>query len=314
MPSSRPSRVRCWSSQSQHGGRRCAPCTTRSRRKLTSSARITRQQLQPGTLTRSCRCSRTERRWSDPARPSGKRWLQPRRGCHFHGASIHIRPIEVVRLTEEWGYEFGAATTTYTPWSSEEVTRLHDTYLLLLRNTGDGWKAYREVASSSPPPGGCWPGWVLVDRERATPSTAVSWTSPRRLLTEHLRPRRACRPPGLSSVVYMPHPCGVATPQSCGLIQVSIRDVPAVGDTGRYRCHASTASFGAGEHARRSPTRGSWHYVPMLEKQGRGWVYELEGRSSVSLWRITAVGTSGRYSSTLPSKATVSAGHCTMRW
>lgn len=72
------------------------------------------------------------------------------------GARIHIRPIEVVALSAEWGYEFGTATTTYTPPGSEEVTHLHDTYLLLLRNTGDGWKAYREVASSSPPPGG-WP-------------------------------------------------------------------------------------------------------------------------------------------------------------
>ncbi len=35
-------------------------------------------------------------------------------------------------------------------------SQLRDTYLILFRNTGDGWKAFREVASSSPPPGG-WP-------------------------------------------------------------------------------------------------------------------------------------------------------------
>ena len=72
------------------------------------------------------------------------------------GAVIDIRPIEVVGLNDEWGYEFGTATTTYTPPGSAETTHLHDTYLLLLRNSGDGWKAYREVASSGPPPGG-WP-------------------------------------------------------------------------------------------------------------------------------------------------------------
>jgi ketosteroid isomerase-like protein len=72
------------------------------------------------------------------------------------GAKIAINPIEVVALSEEWAYEFGTATTTYTPQGSTEAIRLRDTYLLLLRNTGDGWKAYREVASSSPPPGG-WP-------------------------------------------------------------------------------------------------------------------------------------------------------------
>jgi ketosteroid isomerase-like protein len=78
------------------------------------------------------------------------------------GASIDIRPIEVVALSEEWGYEFGTAITTYTPPGSDAATHLRDTYLLLFRNTGDGWKAYREVASASPPPGG-WPNGGLSD-------------------------------------------------------------------------------------------------------------------------------------------------------
>jgi ketosteroid isomerase-like protein len=73
------------------------------------------------------------------------------------GAKIAIRPIEVVTLSEEWAYEFGTSTTTYTPPGSKEIARLRDTYLVLFRKTVDGWKAYREVASSSPPPGG-WPG------------------------------------------------------------------------------------------------------------------------------------------------------------
>lgn len=72
------------------------------------------------------------------------------------GARITIKPMEIVALSDEWAYEFGTSVTTYTPQGSKEVIQLRDTYLLLLRNTGDGWKAYREVASSSPPPGG-WP-------------------------------------------------------------------------------------------------------------------------------------------------------------
>jgi ketosteroid isomerase-like protein len=72
------------------------------------------------------------------------------------GARITITPIEVVALSKEWAYEFGTAVTTYTPAGADQAQQLRDTYLILLRNTGDGWKAYREVASSAPPPGG-WP-------------------------------------------------------------------------------------------------------------------------------------------------------------
>jgi ketosteroid isomerase-like protein len=73
------------------------------------------------------------------------------------GAKIAISPIEVVELSKEWAYEFGTATTTYTPQGSQAAIQLHDTYLVLFRNTGKGWKAYREVASSGPPPGaGRW--------------------------------------------------------------------------------------------------------------------------------------------------------------
>jgi hypothetical protein len=72
------------------------------------------------------------------------------------GAKIDIKPIEVVVLNKEWAYEFGTSITTYTPEGADGVQQLRDTYLILLRNSGDGWKAYREVASSSPPPNG-WP-------------------------------------------------------------------------------------------------------------------------------------------------------------
>jgi ketosteroid isomerase-like protein len=73
------------------------------------------------------------------------------------GSRIVINPIEVVALNKQWAYEFGTSTTTYTPPGANEAVELHDTYLVLFRNTGHGWQAYREVASSAPPPGG-WPG------------------------------------------------------------------------------------------------------------------------------------------------------------
>jgi ketosteroid isomerase-like protein len=93
-------------------------------------------------------------------RPGGPDWdamAASAAGAPFPlGARIAITPIEVVAMSEEWAYEFGTAITTYTPEGAAEERQLRDTYLLLFRNTGNGWKAFREVASSSPPPGG-WP-------------------------------------------------------------------------------------------------------------------------------------------------------------
>lgn len=90
-----------------------------------------------------------------PGAPDWKAMAVEASGAPFPpGARIAISPIEVVALNDEWAYEFGTSITTYTPRGSSEAVQLRDTYLLLLRNTGDGWKAYREVASSSPPPGG----------------------------------------------------------------------------------------------------------------------------------------------------------------
>ena len=93
-------------------------------------------------------------------RPGGPDWdalAAAAAGAPFpSGAKIAIKPIEVVALSKEWAYEFGSATTTYIPEGSDKQLELHDTYLILFRNTGKGWQAYREVASSAPPPSG-WP-------------------------------------------------------------------------------------------------------------------------------------------------------------
>jgi ketosteroid isomerase-like protein len=93
-------------------------------------------------------------------RPGGPDWdamAAAASGAPFPpGAKIAITPIEVVALSSEWAYEFGTATTNYTPEGSDSAVALRDTYLILFRNTGKGWQAYREVASSVPPPSG-WP-------------------------------------------------------------------------------------------------------------------------------------------------------------
>lgn len=89
-------------------------------------------------------------------RPGGADWdamAEAAAGAPFpRGARIDIEPIEVVALSHEWAYEFGTSTVTYTPAGATDSRQLHDTYLILFRNTGDGWKAYREVASSVAPP------------------------------------------------------------------------------------------------------------------------------------------------------------------
>jgi ketosteroid isomerase-like protein len=93
-------------------------------------------------------------------RPGGPDWdamAAAAAGAPFPpGAKIAISPIEVVALSKEWAYEFGTSITTYTPEGSDQELRLRDTYLILFRRTDKGWQAYREVASSTPPPGG-WP-------------------------------------------------------------------------------------------------------------------------------------------------------------
>jgi ketosteroid isomerase-like protein len=93
-------------------------------------------------------------------RPGGPDWdamaAAAREAPFPPGARITIRPIEVVALSHEWAYEFGTATTTYPAPGTGQAQQLRDTYLILFRNTGSGWKAYREVASAAPPPSG-WP-------------------------------------------------------------------------------------------------------------------------------------------------------------
>jgi ketosteroid isomerase-like protein len=90
-------------------------------------------------------------------RPGGPQWdsLFGASALPFPpGSTIDIEPIEVQIASNEWAYEFGNSTVTYTPEGSSDVRSLKDTYIVIFRNTGNGWKVYREVASSNLPPAG----------------------------------------------------------------------------------------------------------------------------------------------------------------
>lgn len=78
------------------------------------------------------------------------------------GARIDITPLETKAFNEEWAYGFGASVITYPDAATGEDVELRDTYLIVLRNDGTGWKPFREVASASPPPDG-WPQDIEIE-------------------------------------------------------------------------------------------------------------------------------------------------------
>lgn len=63
-----------------------------------------------------------------------------------------VTPVDVRVLNEEWAYEMVTATVRFTPEGAEEPTNASFTWLLVVRNGPEGWKAYREVVSSDGPP------------------------------------------------------------------------------------------------------------------------------------------------------------------
>lgn len=68
------------------------------------------------------------------------------------GATLEITPHETRLLAEDWAYEMGTGTVTWTPEGADEPRTVSDTYLVILHRTADGWKVHREVASSTPLP------------------------------------------------------------------------------------------------------------------------------------------------------------------
>lgn len=70
------------------------------------------------------------------------------------GASFELEPVDTRVMNDEWAFELGTSTVTFTPQGADEETSMQSSYLVVLRNTGDGWRLYREVGGSNQPPGG----------------------------------------------------------------------------------------------------------------------------------------------------------------
>jgi uncharacterized protein (TIGR02246 family) len=65
------------------------------------------------------------------------------------GADFKINPLEIKVINEDWAYVFGVDSLTMTPLGYTVPQKQTFTFLVLLRNSPDGWKNYREVLSAN---------------------------------------------------------------------------------------------------------------------------------------------------------------------
>lgn len=70
------------------------------------------------------------------------------------GATIDIEPMDTRIVGDDWVYEYGVSTVTFTPEGADQEQSVESTYLVIIRHTDDGWKVYRESLSSHGPMGG----------------------------------------------------------------------------------------------------------------------------------------------------------------
>lgn len=66
------------------------------------------------------------------------------------GTKLEIQPKETVVMSPEWAFETGNTSMRYEP-EPGVILEGGDTYMMLFRNDGSGWKLYREVASARRP-------------------------------------------------------------------------------------------------------------------------------------------------------------------
>ncbi|WP_421873364.1 hypothetical protein [Marinoscillum sp.] len=85
--------------------------------------------------------------------PASSDWLQMKREATkaFSYDSLQIVPLEIQIINNEWAYELGYSNCFFTPKDSSSARMIHDTYLLIFRNTGNGFQMYRELASGNMP-------------------------------------------------------------------------------------------------------------------------------------------------------------------
>lgn len=60
--------------------------------------------------------------------------------------------LDVRILGDGWAYEVATLSSRFTPVGADSAQQSSSTYLLVLRRTSDGWKAFREVAGPNGPP------------------------------------------------------------------------------------------------------------------------------------------------------------------
>jgi uncharacterized protein (TIGR02246 family) len=65
------------------------------------------------------------------------------------GADFKINPLEIKVINQDWAYAFGVDSLNFTPVGYSVPQKQTFTFLVLLRNTPDGWKNYREVLSAN---------------------------------------------------------------------------------------------------------------------------------------------------------------------
>ena len=71
------------------------------------------------------------------------------------GVTANIEATDLRALTAEWAYAYGNIRLSFTPEGADAPVQLPATFLVMLRNTREGWKIYRESLSADEPvPGG----------------------------------------------------------------------------------------------------------------------------------------------------------------
>lgn len=68
--------------------------------------------------------------------------------------TARFEPIKMQVIDDEWAYELGTFRAAYVPQGADEERSVTQTYLIVYRNEGDGWKVYRKVYNSDSPPQG----------------------------------------------------------------------------------------------------------------------------------------------------------------
>jgi len=85
--------------------------------------------------------------------PTGPKWDELRSyaaegGAYPVGARLMISPMETTIINDTWAFEMGKSQMNYLPEGASGALILHDTYLMIFKNEGNGWRLYREVATN----------------------------------------------------------------------------------------------------------------------------------------------------------------------